>query len=256
MKKCFSQILLATLSLLFTLTTYAYEERIDLRIGSELVRNERFDLQNEIYRARPDIRLHNYSLEMVEITAKSQHGRGEAALLIDGRAVDTQFVDGSPRDFDNPDYRTYRDYRLSTRGNDRGSWELDFRGNFKVRYLTITLRDNFPPPPPPRGEWIQVGQEVKAPKLIALETTYYPGRRAISEIRIFCSQETVNIIEAYYVTSSGQMQPLRELQGFIDASQSITARLNRDYIDKIVIKATSPGLNGSRGAYTVEVLQD
>ena len=99
-----------------------------------------FKLKQLVKAYYPKLNLSNFELESVRLVAKSRNGKGTAALSIGIRSSDAQQLAGTPSDFASEQARTYdRMTFVNPKNNSNGNWQIDLKGNIKVKKIVLNL---------------------------------------------------------------------------------------------------------------------
>lgn len=129
-------------------------DRLVLRFHDDQFRGQNtLYLKREIRNQHPRVRVRDLKLESVRLVAKSKLGRGTATLNVGGRSSYAETINGSQYDFDSSDRWTFDRVDLYPSGRrTSGAWQIDLRGNIKVREVVLFVRDNgsYNPRPNPR----------------------------------------------------------------------------------------------------------
>lgn len=255
-------LLVASIALLGQSALAQVGQRVVLEMYDTVYRpGERIFLKREINRQYPGINLQRYNLDRVRLVAKSRRGGGMAELVVGRSIVDRQYIAGNPRDFRDNLPRTYDRLVLLNNGRSDGVWQIHFqRQRVKVKRVVAFLQQKRlrprPIPRPTPGVYVNVGSEIKAPKILKVEEVLYPNsNRPVSEIRVRGTKEKVQITRAYAVFGNGQRRALPELEGSIRDGNNKIAYINHRFVRQIVLEVTSPRLFGSRGRIQVQVRQ-
>ena len=123
-------------------------------------------------------------------------------------------------------------------------------------------RPNRPPPsydsdygPGYTVRWQNFGT-TKMPKFIEQDITLNVRGRYVNEIYLRATDNPVQITSVLVYLRNGQVFELRQLTGYLGKDQEIRDRLDWNYsirAERIVIKATSPGLVGTRGNLNIQL---
>jgi len=107
---------------------------------------EQFRGRNTLYLKRalkeqfPGINLRNKKLQAVVVMAKSRMGRGEATLTVGQQDSYPQTVPGSPNTFRDYAGYTYSRIKFRNTGGSRGVWQVQLRGNIKVKNVIVKFK--------------------------------------------------------------------------------------------------------------------
>ncbi len=92
----------------------------------------------------------NLELESVTLVAKSQHGNGQADLIVGNWRSPTARIGGRPNDYWNHGDWTFDNVTMyNMQRTSMGPWQIELRGFNKVRRVMLVVRDRFVPPPRP-----------------------------------------------------------------------------------------------------------
>ncbi|GIL16403.1 MAG: hypothetical protein BroJett040_01540 [Oligoflexia bacterium] len=259
------------------------QESVELRFNGYEVRGDMtLHLRQELSRQQPYFDQQSFDIERVVLIAKSEFGRAEAQVEIAGVRSEVRMVDGRREWFYSPDPRTYFSIDFYNPGRiSQGAWMVHLRGHVMVdRVILIGNRDPFRPNPGPapypgpgpgprpgpgpgprpphedpwgRIEYYEGGSE-RTQKLV--ETTKEFNTRRFDEpvlrIRITGTKERVRITRAMAELQDGRMFDLSELRTVVREGQEIGTFLDRAFVRKVIITATSDNLSGSRGEYRLD----
>lgn len=105
-------------------------------------------IKQDLSRAYPRLNLDNRELERVVLVAKSRAGNAEARLRVGRFDSRIEQIDGNPQD-----YRAAGSFHripFEAPNRDNGVWQIEMRGNIKVRKVIVTLSRDVTPPRPNR----------------------------------------------------------------------------------------------------------
>ncbi|OFZ22977.1 MAG: hypothetical protein A2202_07665 [Bdellovibrionales bacterium RIFOXYA1_FULL_36_14] len=123
-------------------------ERIQLNFfGAEFNGANTIRLKQEIMREYPYINLREHKIKRVILMAKSQVGRGTAALFIDGHRSYPEMINGNPASYhDNAPYtfsRVVLENTLMDTNAPDGVWQVLLNGNIKIDSIAVVLERRF-----------------------------------------------------------------------------------------------------------------
>lgn len=105
-------------------------------------------LKQDLNRAYPRLNLNNRELERVVLVAKSRGGNAEARLVVGRFDSRVEQIDGNPRDFRAAG--SFHRIPFEAPNRDNGVWQIEMRGNIKVKKVIVTLARDVAPPRPNR----------------------------------------------------------------------------------------------------------
>ncbi|MEO0336424.1 MAG: hypothetical protein AAF202_08515, partial [Pseudomonadota bacterium] len=134
--------LLSTITLAFTFNAGAQEtRRFEIDMGDRVYRQDStIALKRLIQRRHPNVNLNRWKLKRVRLVAKSRRGRGQAQLVVGNWRSFSERVDGRQVDWDwdRPASFDRMVFHNDARRRDQdGRWQLQMRGNIKVRRVVI-----------------------------------------------------------------------------------------------------------------------
>ncbi|OFZ24299.1 MAG: hypothetical protein A2381_04695 [Bdellovibrionales bacterium RIFOXYB1_FULL_37_110] len=123
-------------------------ERIRLDFfGTEFSGDNIIRLKQEILRVHPYINLREHKIKRVILMAKSQFGRGTAALFIDGHRSYPEIINGNPVNYNNNAPHTFDRVTLENTLMDSNSpdgvWQVLLNGNIKIDSVIVVLERRF-----------------------------------------------------------------------------------------------------------------
>lgn len=116
---------------------------LTLNFGDNILRGANtLYLKRELQQQFPNIRVNNLELISARLVAKSHMGRGTAQLQVGRWLSSPERVGGNPRDFFFDAPRTFDRIDFANGApRDRGVWQIDLRGNIKVRKVVLTVQE-------------------------------------------------------------------------------------------------------------------
>jgi len=143
--------LLATLSFLlcfaalFPTLTFAGKVQLTLDMDDSMFRGSyRFPatihLKKALHQQYPWVDIEKAHLYKIILEAKSMHGYGQAQLRVGEKRTASYRVDGVPMKFHVKKARTFDRVELvNPASRSRGPWQVDLRGNFIVKKITVVV---------------------------------------------------------------------------------------------------------------------
>lgn len=99
-------------------------------------------LKRMLKRQYPWVNTRDLKLNNVILVAKSKIGRGQAQLRVGRRASEFFRVAGHPKSFKRDHRKSFDRVRLyNPSRSSRGPWQINLRGNFKVRKIVLITED-------------------------------------------------------------------------------------------------------------------
>jgi len=223
---------------------------IDLN-DQEYTPGQRIYLKREIRRENPNLNLNLFQIVNVNMMAKSRSGRGMVELRINNRRQDNRQVNGNPVDYNDWSSYTYdKDILLINRSQESGPWQIIMNGMIKVRNINIRLSYIGPRTPPRRATERSIGT-ITSNKIITDTRTLIANQRDVATLTLKGLNGTTRIKSVVIQYYNGDRDRLPELNGRIKKNQRVTAKIYGRDITNVIIKSTSPKLNGARGKIQV-----
>lgn len=224
---------------------------------------ETIPLRQLIQRQRPQIQLNQFEIQSARVLAKSRAGRAQMSLIIGNRQADRVIVPGRPVDFDRPAGNTFTNLFLeNTTGNSTGVWQLEVRGNVKVRQIVVSLREirrgggpggPIGPRPPVPGPIVSVQKvgEGRFDKVIPDVNTYNVRLDRVQELRVVALDKPIRIHELTVVFANGAVQRF-PINGDIVIGRDLRLQTGGRDIRQVQVVGTSLDLFGSRATYKID----
>lgn len=119
------------------------QQQVKIQVNQQFQGRGTLFLKQLIQRQHPRLNLQRLRLSRVLLVAKSQMGRGTAALEIGGRRGYAETIPGSPQLYHFPGLRTFHRVGLSApHVGPQGpmtTWQVELSGNVKVQEVVVTL---------------------------------------------------------------------------------------------------------------------
>lgn len=197
----------------------------------------------------------NIDLRRVEVRAKSRHGRGSVALVVGGSRRDSETLRGNPDDWHDKSRRSYDEATLDHYGGSSGNWTLEFRGNIKVKKITVHVdRDSY------NDDYddddydyrdiynFSLGsRKIEKTPFKRDQYLFRVHRTNVVSVKITCTKHHVRINSATLILSNGRRKELYGLNGVYRDGESQDIDINPRNVRELIIDAVSPYYNGSRG---------
>lgn len=147
--------LLSIITVAFSFGASAQQEReVVIRMHDQVYNGQsRIPLKRLIQRQHPRMNLDNWKVSTVRLVAKSRAGRGRASLVIGSWQSFEERIDGHQNDWNWNNRRSFdRDmfYSRARRRDNNGRWQIQMRGNVKVRRIKVVLERKRHRNPAPR----------------------------------------------------------------------------------------------------------
>jgi len=107
---------------------------------------QQFRGQNTLFLKRalknqfPGINLRNKKLGKVIVMAKSEHGRGQAFLVVGQQSSYSQQIPGNPYNFQDYAPYTYTRMQFPVQGASQGKWQIKLQGNIKIQNVIVQFK--------------------------------------------------------------------------------------------------------------------
>ena len=131
---------------------FLYLDYRDLEMGGYNEIHLKRDLQN----AYPGYRLEDFDVRTIQVETKLFDRTGDVSVRVGNYMSERRGISGDPRQFYNPDPRTYAQLYFSIpRTDGRGPWQILLNGSqFRIRRVAVEVErayGGYPPPPPGPG---------------------------------------------------------------------------------------------------------
>jgi len=120
--------------------TASARERYQLQLNDQEMRGATTLQLKQLLLQQHRVNANRYELVGIRLIAKSQAGRGTAALRVGRWTSNAQRIQGSPQDWNRPGLNTFDQLDFSNNSRrDRGAWQVEFQGNVKVRRVVLIV---------------------------------------------------------------------------------------------------------------------
>jgi hypothetical protein len=208
----------------------------------------------------PGLNLNRHKLSVVMLDAKSKRGNGHVKLMVGGVMADSDMIDGREYDFNDRHRSTFDTVSLINTTGVKGAWQLQTKGNIKVRSISVlTTEISKPrprPTPRPVGPFFTSFGEKKVDKFIVDTDTFYVNEYDVEAIRISAKDASLEVEAVHVHFDNGRVLTVREFTGYLREGSERTHYFRTRHganIDKVVVHATSSNLIGSRGKVVLEL---
>ena len=204
------------------------------------------------------VRLSKARLTRVEIDADSMQGRTSVDLLIGNTIADSGNLRRRSRD----GLTLYND------NGERGKrWLLDIMGSLHIRQIAVYLKQGHYGKKKGahrrghhrRNKTISLGEQKIEKSILNLffsgktVYTFHANGSRSRGIRIFCTKRKVRVNGVTLEMRNGRRQQIHGLDGTYRAGESEEIFFSTKNVESVIIEATSPGIDGSRGILGVEL---
>ncbi|MGE3756127.1 MAG: hypothetical protein AB7H97_00130 [Pseudobdellovibrionaceae bacterium] len=122
----------------------AARQQLNLDYGDRIFQgNGVLHLRQEINRQYPGVNLRNADIVSVRMVAKSEMGRGTAALVVGSQMTRPERINGRPQDFHSSRPNTFDRVDLYNPSyNSVGVWQIELNGKIKIRRVVVEIDHN------------------------------------------------------------------------------------------------------------------
>lgn len=221
-----------------------YGEHFRARDGATLF------LKQKLKEQYPRMNVKRLKLKAAVLVAKTKHGYGKAYLTVgQNESYEETIGTGNAEFWDDYGYTRTR-FRNPTQ-NSQGRWQIQLRGKFRVNKVVLIVKKGGGSP-----LYTETMGEIRFPKFMDKTKSMYIGKDFVKQLSIKANNAPVEVLEAYVVFDNGREKDLYALEGKVRRGSTKTATFEAPRgrnIQKLVITATSPRLDGSRGKLEVSV---